>query len=161
MIRTALLSLAIAGLAFGCGEKDDDKQDPAAAKTAPAEATPKADPPATPAADPAAASEGEAGLDCWLDAMLGLVRPKGRVTLIHRADRLGDVLAGLRGRAGATVVFPLWPRAGEAAKRIIVTARRGIATPLRLAAGLVLHAGGSFTPAAEAVLRHAAALDLD
>ena len=97
----------------------------------------------------------------WLDAMIAAVRPKGRITLIHRADRLGEVLAGLDRRAGAVVVWPLWPGDGQAAKRVIVTARRGVATPLRLAAGLALHTrDGAYTPAAQAVLRDGAALDL-
>ncbi len=59
------------------------------------------------------------------------------------------------------MVFPLWPRQGQAAKRIIVRARKAVATPLRLSPGLVLHqADGRFTPAAEAILRDGAALDL-
>ena len=108
--------------------------------------------------------EGAADLGAWLAAMLAFVRPQGRVTLIHRADRLADLLSGLAGHAGAVVVFPLWPGDRQAAKRVIVTARRGVSTPLRLAAGLVLHAagggGGGFTPAADAILRGGAALDV-
>ncbi len=105
--------------------------------------------------------EGAAELSHWLDAMLRLVRPKGRVTLIHRADRLADVLAGLRGRAGAIVVFPLWPGGNQPAKRVIITTRRGVATPLRLSAGLVLHGSdGQYTTAAQSVLRDGGALDL-
>ncbi len=93
--------------------------------------------------------------------MLALVLRKGRLTLIHRADRLDEVLARLDGRAGETVVFPLWPGRGKPAKRVIISARRGVGRPFRLAAGLVLHAdGGEFTPQAEAVLRDAAAIDL-
>jgi tRNA1(Val) A37 N6-methylase TrmN6 len=79
--------------------------------------------------------------------------------VIHRADRLDEVLAGLAGRAGAVVVIPLWPKAGEAAKRVVVQARRGARTPLRLAPGVVLHqADGSATPAAQALLRDGQAL---
>jgi tRNA1(Val) A37 N6-methylase TrmN6 len=54
-------------------------------------------------------------------------------------------------------VYPLWPGCDRPAKRVIVQARRGVATPLRLAPGLVLHeADGRYTPAADAVLRGAA-----
>jgi tRNA1(Val) A37 N6-methylase TrmN6 len=89
--------------------------------------------------------------------MLRLVRPKGTLALIQRADRLGDILDALRDQAGRdqageVVVFPLWPRAGEPARRVLVRARKGIATPLRLAAGLVLHEGQGFSPATQAVL---------
>jgi tRNA1(Val) A37 N6-methylase TrmN6 len=109
----------------------------------------------------AATVETGADLEAWIDAALRLVRDKGTVAIIHRADRLDDLLAGLRGRAGEVVVVPLWPKADVAAKRVIVRARKGIRSPLALTRGLVLHeADGGYTAAAEAVLRGAAALDL-
>ena len=105
--------------------------------------------------------EGAAGLAVWIDAALALLRAKGAVTFIHRADRLDELLSGLHGRAGEVVIFPLWPAAGKPAKRVIVRARKAVAAPARLSAGLVLHqADGAFTPEAEAVLRHAQALRL-
>jgi tRNA1(Val) A37 N6-methylase TrmN6 len=56
-------------------------------------------------------------------------------------------------------MLPLWPRAGVAAKRVILQAIKGGRGPDRILPGLVLHeADGSFTAAAEAVLRHAQAL---
>jgi tRNA1(Val) A37 N6-methylase TrmN6 len=114
--------------------------------------------------DPAralAVGEGDADLAAWLDCALRLVRPRGGITVIHRADRLDALLALLFGRAGEIVVFPLWPGAGKPAKRVLVRARRGVETPLRLAPGLVLHGpDGKFTAAADAVLRDAAALVL-
>jgi tRNA1(Val) A37 N6-methylase TrmN6 len=84
-----------------------------------------------------------------------MVRGKGSVTFIHRADRLAELLAQLAaGRAGDITVFPLWPAAGRPASRILVRARKHIAAPARLLPGLVLHeADGRFTAAAEAVLR--------
>jgi tRNA1(Val) A37 N6-methylase TrmN6 len=102
-----------------------------------------------------------AGLAGWVAAALALVREKGSVTFVHRADRLDELLSRLREGAGEIVVFPLWPRPAAAAKRVIVRARRGVATPLRLAPGLVLHRpDGSYTEDAQAVLREARALDL-
>ncbi|MEQ9335273.1 methyltransferase [Thalassobaculum sp.] len=108
-----------------------------------------------------AAAGVEAGSDlvAWVGRARRCLRHKGRLTMVHRADRLGDLLAALDG-FGEIVVFPLWPRAGQEAKRVIVTARNGVRSPLRLAAGLVLHdAGGGYTKAADAALR-GAGLDL-
>ena len=120
---------------------------------------------ATPPSEPGKAEaqlEGEADLAAWVRFALAMLRPKGSVTFIHRADRLEQLLAQFAGRAGEIVVFPLWPGAGKPARRVIVRARKGMASPTRLLPGLVLHeADGRFTPAAEAVLRHAAALPLD
>jgi tRNA1(Val) A37 N6-methylase TrmN6 len=122
-------------------------------------------PTAAPAApDPSkarATHEGGTALADWIDAALFHARAKGGITLIHRADRLDDLLAAFRGRAGGIVVFPLWPGGGKPAKRVILRAVKGSKAPLRLAAGLTLHrADGTFTPEAKAVLRDGVALSL-
>jgi tRNA1(Val) A37 N6-methylase TrmN6 len=118
----------------------------------------------TPAANPAKAAatiEGDADLGDWVRCALAMVRGKGTVTFIHRADRIDALLGHLAGQAGEIVVFPLWPAAGRPASRILVRARKQVAAPARLMPGLVLHeAEGSFTPAAEAVLRGGAGLTL-
>lgn len=116
--------------------------------------------------DKAATVEGDARLADWIDACLAMVMPKGGITLIHRADRLDEILCLLRGKAGGIIVFPLWPRMGEDdhpgdARRVIVHARTGVRTPLRLSGGLLLHrVDGGYTDAAEAILRNAAAIAL-
>jgi tRNA1(Val) A37 N6-methylase TrmN6 len=113
------------------------------------------------AARAAAAVESEAALADWIDFALAMLRDKGTLTLIHRADRLGDLLAALNGRAGGVIVFPLWPGEGKPAKRILLQAKKGSAAPLTVAQGLVLHrADGRNSEAAEAILRHGAALPL-
>jgi tRNA1(Val) A37 N6-methylase TrmN6 len=120
----------------------------------------RADPP--PDASKAAANvEGEAGLAHWIDFAIRMARPKGGVTFIHRADRLDELLALLHGRAGGIVVFPLWPKPDREAKRVIVRARPGINTPLRLSSGLVLHEeDGGYSTAALTILRDGEALTL-
>jgi tRNA1(Val) A37 N6-methylase TrmN6 len=120
---------------------------------------------ATPPPDPAKAEaqvEGEADLAAWVRFALAMLRPKGSATFIHRADRLEHLLSQLAGRAGDIAVFPLWPGAGKPARRVIVRARKGVASPSRLLPGLVLHEpDGRFTAAAETILRAGAALGLD
>jgi tRNA1(Val) A37 N6-methylase TrmN6 len=97
----------------------------------------------------------------WLAGCLRMLKQGGLLTLIHRSDRLGEVLAALLGRAGDVVLFPLWPAAGQPAKRVLVRARKGSGGPLCLAPGLILHdQSGGFSPKAEEVLRHGRALDL-
>ena len=117
-----------------------------------------------PVPDPAKAAatiEGEAGLGDWVRFALVMVREKGTVTFIHRADRIDALLGQIAGRAGEVVVFPLWPGAGRPASRILVRARKQIAAPARLSPGLVLHeADGRFTAEAEALLRGGEALIL-
>ncbi len=103
-----------------------------------------------------AVCEGAAKLADWLDYGLAMTKPGGRITVIHRADRLAELLAGLTEQAGDIAVLPLWPRSGEPAKRLIVSGRKGGGGPLTMLPGLVLHElDGRFTVAAEAVLRDA------
>lgn len=98
--------------------------------------------------------ESDADLEDWVDAALKFCRHKGSVTFIHRADRLAELLIGLEGRAGEITVFPLWPKDGEIANRVIVRARKGIKTPMQLMSGLTLHeADGGYTPGADAALK--------
>lgn len=119
---------------------------------------------ATPPQEPGKAVahvEGEADLGAWVRFALTMVRGKGSLTFIHRADRLEGLLAPLAGKAGEIVVFPLWPGEGKSARRVLVRARKGVATPTRLSSGLVLHRpDGRYTAAADAVLRDAAPLAL-
>jgi tRNA1(Val) A37 N6-methylase TrmN6 len=106
------------------------------------------------AARAAANVEGEADLAEWIGFMLRMVRSKGTITLIHRADRLGDLLSLLQGQAGEVVVFPLWPKQGLPAKRVIIRARKAIRSPLSMSAGLVMHTDDDgYTPAADEILR--------
>jgi len=115
---------------------------------------------AQPSPDPGRAGanvEGKGGADlaAWLRLALAMAKNGGTLTLIHRADRMTDVLDGLKAGAGGAVIFPLWPDRGAGpAKRVVIQAVKGSKAPLTLARGLVLHEeGGGFTAEAEAVLR--------
>ena len=80
--------------------------------------------------------------------------PSALLTLIHRPDCLGELLALLDGRFGDIAVFPLFANQDEPATRIIVQAKKGSRAGLSLLHGLVLHdQDGRYTDEAEAVLR--------
>lgn len=108
-----------------------------------------------------AAVEGGAKFGDWQLAAWTLTKTGGTVTLIHRADRLDEIIAGFRGlQAGGCTVIPLWPKAGAPAHRVLVRCRKGDSSPFVLGPGLILHeASGAFTPAAEMILRDGWALD--
>jgi tRNA1Val (adenine37-N6)-methyltransferase len=106
------------------------------------------------APDPAKARALQDGgrLGGWLAGGLKRTASGGSFTAILRADRLGEALAALPERG--VVVFPLWPRVGLPAKRVIIQVRQGVRAPLQMLAGLVLHtADGTYTAEADAVLR--------
>lgn len=100
-------------------------------------------------------------LEKWLDVMLAMTAPGGTITIIHRADALNTLLTLLEGRAGHMGIFPLFPKSGAPAKRLLIQGVKGSRAPLRLLSGMVLHeADGAYTSAANAVLRNASAIDL-
>ncbi|MGC1711993.1 MAG: methyltransferase [Methyloceanibacter sp.] len=105
---------------------------------------------------------GQGGLSAWLKFCTSYASPKGQLTLIHRAECLGELLALFERRFGDITVFPLFPKLGDPATRIILQARKGSRGGVGLLQGLVLHeADGRYTEAAESVLRGGAALPLD
>ncbi|USG62775.1 methyltransferase [Sneathiella marina] len=104
--------------------------------------------------------ESNVDLAAWLQFCVARVRSKGKVTVIHRTDRLAEILSVLSGQCGSLRVIPLWPDAESSAKRVIVQALKGGKGPLELKNGLILHDGdGLPTHPAELILRHGASLN--
>lgn len=113
----------------------------------------------SPDAARAAALMDDGKLAGWLKLGLQRTVSGGYFTAILRADRLNEALAALPEKGVAA--FPLFPRAGEAPRRVIVQARKGSRAPFALLAGLVLHQpDGAWTPEADAILRRGTALAL-
>ncbi len=120
------------------------------------------DPAALRAPDPAKSGAwmADGGLAAWTGFLLKAVREGGTITLIHRADRLADILALLAAKAGSFRIRPIQPFADEPAKRVMVRAIKTGKAPLVLLPALVLHPrdGGKHTGEVEAILRGEAAL---
>jgi tRNA1(Val) A37 N6-methylase TrmN6 len=105
--------------------------------------------------------EGAPGLDGWVRAAARAVRHNGTVSFIHRGDRIDDLLAAFHGYLGGVIVFPLWPRPGKPAKRVIVSGRKGVISPAQIHPGLVLHeSDGAYSKAANAILQNGTGLFL-
>ena len=100
------------------------------------------------------------GLKAWTTFLLKSVREGGRIVVIHRADRLADLLALLGETAGSFAVRGVHPHADEPAKRVLVQAIKTGKAPLRLLPPLVLHdrSAAKHTAEAEAILRGEAGL---
>jgi tRNA1(Val) A37 N6-methylase TrmN6 len=116
-----------------------------------------------PAPEREAAWIAEGGLEAWTRFLLKAVREGGTITMIHRADRLGDILALLGKGAGSFRIRPVLPFADEPAKRVLMRAIKTGKAPLVLLPALVLHdrSGGKHTAEADAILRGEAALSWD
>jgi tRNA1(Val) A37 N6-methylase TrmN6 len=101
----------------------------------------------------------EADLPLWIDSAASALRHRGKLTLIFRADRLDSLLAVLTPKFGGITICPLWPREGEAARRVLIRAIKGSRAPLTLGSGLALHAERGYSTAATAILEAAAPLE--
>ena len=113
-----------------------------------------------PAPAKAGAWMADGGLSAWTGFLLKAVREGGTITIIHRADRLADILALLGPKAASFRIRPIQPFSDEPAKRVMVRAIKTGKAPLVLLPALVLHPrdGGKHTEEVEAILRGEAGL---
>jgi tRNA1(Val) A37 N6-methylase TrmN6 len=94
------------------------------------------------------------GLEAWLRVCTGLLKPKGRLVLIHRADRVAECLNLLGGGMGEVRLRFVHPTADQSAIRFLLSARKGSRAPLSILPPIVLNGpDGRFTPQAEALHR--------
>ena len=99
-----------------------------------------------------------AGISAWVGPLASALGPRGTLTLALPAALTGEAVALLLAHGlGRVALCPLWPRAGVAAKLVLIQARRG-RPATRVGPGFVLHEATGYSAAAEAVLRDGAAL---
>ena len=118
------------------------------------------------ASDPAreAALGEQTPLQVWITMAAKRLVPKGQMHVIHRAERLPDLLAALPTDMGSIEVLPIAAREGRAAERLILRARKSGRADFRLHAPLILHRGDrhrdgdQYTPEVRNALRKGAAL---
>jgi len=97
----------------------------------------------------------------WLKTAARLLRDGGVFSMIHRADRLADILAAMPSRLGGLAVMPVLPKADEAATRLLIRATADSRAALTLLPPFVLHGSdGAFTPAARHIHEGRATLSM-
>lgn len=114
---------------------------------------------ASPVPNRRAAHIADQPLALWLKAARRALQPRGGVSIIHRAEALGAILAALADGFGAVEIRPVQPQADKPAIRVIVSARLGSRKPAALLPALVLNGDdGRFTTYSEALHRGEAVL---
>ena len=95
--------------------------------------------------------ESSANLARWLTVATGALKPAGTLLLIHRSDRLEEIVGTLAHLGWGDITVKRLPPAA----RVLVRARPANELRRRDAEPLVLHRpGGGYTDEAEAILRH-------
>jgi tRNA1(Val) A37 N6-methylase TrmN6 len=111
--------------------------------------------PSPDAAKALATVESSAGLARWLAVATAAAKAAGTLLVIHRSDRLEEVVGHLERMGWGDVTVKRLPPAA----RVLVRARQASRPVRREVPPLLLHRpGGGYTDEAEAVLRHAAPL---
>ncbi|WP_025059674.1 tRNA1(Val) (adenine(37)-N6)-methyltransferase [Sulfitobacter donghicola] len=106
----------------------------------------------------------QTALALWIQVAAKRLAPKGYMHVIHRAERLPDLLSALPSDMGSIEVLPIAARAGRSAERVIMRARKSGRADFRLNAPLVLHRGDhhvdgdQYNPEVGKALRSGAAL---
>jgi tRNA1(Val) A37 N6-methylase TrmN6 len=103
-----------------------------------------------------------ASLEDWVKYAHKKLKQGGHLVVIHRADRLDDVILALEKRRwfGSIRIYPLWSHDGEDAKRVIVSARKERYAPLKLKSGMIIHEkDGKYASGARKILDAAEAID--
>lgn len=100
-------------------------------------------------------------LAVWIDAGVRRLKPGGHLTVIQRTQRVPECLSAIGERLGGLRLRPLAPRAGRAAKLVILSGEKGARAPFQLLPPFVLHEGDShvadsdsYSEAAAKILRH-------
>lgn len=107
-----------------------------------------------PDASRAGAWMAEDGLAAWLAYLRRSVREGGHAVMVHRADRLADILAGWGGAMGDIRIRPIHARPDRAATRVLIRATKASKAPVTLLPALVVQtADGTHSPEAAAVYR--------
>lgn len=101
-------------------------------------------------------------LDAWVRFLTSAVRSKGTLTMIHVPEIMIHLLKCLEGRFGNISIFPLFPKEGKKASRILVQGTKASRAPISLKSGMVLHeSDGTYTAQAQEILRDGKALLLN
>ena len=105
--------------------------------------------------------EKTATLSEWLSSGLRRTKQKGWFSLVHRAERLDEILAVFSRSCGNIQVLPVVSRAGRIANRVLVRGRKGSSAKLEICWPLTIHKRSfhnadevDYTDSAEKILRN-------
>ncbi len=90
----------------------------------------------------------------WLTFCLKMLKPKGYLLLINRAEAINEILSALNNKAGDVLILPIYSKQGQVAKRVAVIAKKGAKGITKFLPPFYTHnEDGSYTEKARSILR--------
>ena len=98
-------------------------------------------------------------LEKWIDFCIKMIKPKGYLYVINRAEALEKIIVAISSKLGKIEVLPLYSKKGQNAKRIIIRAKKDSKAPLIIYPGIIVHNDdGTYSDKSQSVLRHGNAI---
>ncbi len=93
-------------------------------------------------------------LTSWIAFCLRMLKPKGSILLINRAEALNEIMVSLQNKAGNMQIIPIYSKNNQVAKRVVVVAQKGAKGITKILPPFYIHnEDSSYTPKAELILR--------
>lgn len=90
----------------------------------------------------------------WLSFCLKILKPKGYLLLINRAEAVNEILSALQNKAGDILILPMYSKQGQIAKRVAIIAKKGAKGITKILPPFYTHnPDGSYTEKAQSILR--------
>ncbi len=106
-------------------------------------------------------SEDITDLNTWIKSAYKSLKNAGEFYMIHRADRLDDIIKAMHNKFGNIIICPLFPKPNKSANRIIIYARKNKKDPLKILKGIILHEdNGNYTNQVKDILYNKQLIDL-
>lgn len=93
-------------------------------------------------------------LSGWIKFCLKMLKPFGYLYLINRAEAVSEILSSLHKKTGNITLIPIYSKAGQNAKRIMIIAQKDSKAPAVIHSGIIVHQpDGNYSPSAQQILR--------
>jgi len=89
----------------------------------------------------------------WITFCLRMLQPQGMFYMINRAEAINEILNSLYGKAGNIKIIPLFTKALNKAKRVMIIAQKSSKTPTEILPQFIVHNEDGYTAKAHNILR--------
>ena len=93
-------------------------------------------------------------LTSWVEFCLRMLKPKGYLLLINRAEAINEILVSLYNKAGNIKILPMYSKENQSAKRVAIIAQKTAKGITQILPPFYTHnEDGTYTTKAETILR--------